>query len=549
VDWLVLTELCTTTRSNEYLVFNRCAESLEEGRRLENLSWRIWNRETFCCELKPRFPDTPTSQTPTPRPLSRKSMPELSASVDSISSEDDEQTSETTGNSPPVHIKALSSGKCSVESFSSSRGRAKPISSYTLERMVMSIKETKINQKHDMTYLPTSITEALPIISIQLDPTPNQLQLSSAQEISPRRHSNQRFSQSFTSTAPTGSSISGVLRSQTLESDTSADLISHSVVRGFEPTKVSSSYRSPSSTMSTHSPLPIRSAIQPEDAKFMLGGSSDDESSFDDHRSFRPSQSSPFAALKTSQAKKVTSFKEEVDTRTIAEQVKMQPNEGAIDSTDDEDEDALDDDDDDDDDVSESAIEDGDDWEEYEASDAEPPSEKEQSLPFQRINSKPNLVSRRSLLTTGLHESQRAAALQLQASKSQPALQRLRSQKGKSTQAQEDSLEMQNSGIPRSKPISMTIPTSSAHNALSPRTTRRQMLATELTESLRKHLLWERQQKNTTANAVLRRRHTAHENMVNLKQYPSGGSGAGSKTNSWNAYFDHGLGEYNSRGW
>jgi hypothetical protein len=36
--------------------------------------------------------------------------------------------------------------------------------------------------------------------------------------------------------------------------------------------------------------------------------------------------------------------------------------------------------------------------------------------------------------------------------------------------------------------------------AHSPRTTRRNMLATELTESLRRHLLWERQQKSATAS-------------------------------------------------
>uniref|UniRef100_A0A8H7NHZ2 DUF3295 domain-containing protein n=1 Tax=Bionectria ochroleuca TaxID=29856 RepID=A0A8H7NHZ2_BIOOC len=39
------------------------------------------------------------------------------------------------------------------------------------------------------------------------------------------------------------------------------------------------------------------------------------------------------------------------------------------------------------------------------------------------------------------------------------------------------------------------------------------MLATELTESLRRHILWERSQKSFTANPVL-------NNMANLKQFP-----------------------------
>ncbi|KAG7408538.1 hypothetical protein Forpe1208_v012015 [Fusarium oxysporum f. sp. rapae] len=44
---------------------------------------------------------------------------------------------------------------------------------------------------------------------------------------------------------------------------------------------------------------------------------------------------------------------------------------------------------------------------------------------------------------------------------------------------------------------------------LSPRTTRRNMLETESPESLRCCLLWERQQKSSTANAALKRRHTS----------------------------------------
>jgi len=87
--------------------------------------------------------------------------------------------------------------------------------------------------------------------------------------------------------------------------------------------------------------------------------------------------------------------------------------------------------------------------------------------------------------------------------------------------------------------------------ALSPKTTRRQMLATELTASLRRHLLWERQQKNQTASAVLKRRHTSHD-VANLKQYPEKiHMGAEEKDNhgSWNQYFGTGLGEYHSKGW
>ena len=95
------------------------------------------------------------------------------------------------------------------------------------------------------------------------------------------------------------------------------------------------------------------------------------------------------------------------------------------------------------------------------------------------------------------------------------------------------------------------------------------MLSTELTESLRKNLLWERQQKNSTNNAVaLKRRHTSND-VKNLQQYPGESkngrlpanrlptvreqtrtvNGAAGAATSWNHFFDTGLGEYHQKGW
>lgn len=77
-------------------------------------------------------------------------------------------------------------------------------------------------------------------------------------------------------------------------------------------------------------------------------------------------------------------------------------------------------------------------------------------------------------------------------------------------------------------------------------------MATELTVSLRQNLLWERQQKSQTANAVLKRRHTAHD-VANLKQYPekvhmSTEDKEGINA-TWNDVFGTGLGEYHMKGW
>lgn len=278
----------------------------------------------------------------------------------------------------------------------------------------------------------------------------------------------------------------------------------------------------------------------------MLGGSSgEDESSFDEKMcAQQPAQSSLTAGLKPQIIeKKQTSFKDEVESRTISNRSH-------------EDEDVFESDEEED--VSESAIEDEEDESDWEdsATDSGASSVNDKQL-FQRVDSRPHLPSRRSLLTTLIHQPDRAAALAQQAmksSKSTSALRRSRtsSPSGPSmaTSPEDDSmLDAQEAKISGAKPIIMT--TSNIHPpALSPRTTRRNMLATELTESLRKHLLWERQQKNTTQLAILKRRHTAHD-MVSLQKFPDPiQSGDTSRNNSWNnQYFEHGLGEYHQKGW
>ncbi|PQE25416.1 DUF1752 domain containing protein [Rutstroemia sp. NJR-2017a BBW] len=186
--------------------------------------------------------------------------------------------------------------------------------------------------------------------------------------------------------------------------------------------------------------------------------------------------------------------------------------------------------------------------------------------PHSSLTNKPQLTSRRSLITTMLHQNDRAQALATAASRSTPALRRSRnsSPNGPSLAASPESddgagLMMRGlkpiSEIPRSvaQPIMKTNNTTAHQQALSPRTTRRNMLATELTVSLRQNLLWERRQKSSVneAAAALKRRHTAHD-VANLKQYPEkvhmdkDDTGLNS---SWNQYFSQGLGEYHSKGW
>jgi hypothetical protein len=222
---------------------------------------------------------------------------------------------------------------------------------------------------------------------------------------------------------------------------------------------------------------------------------------------------------------------------------------------------------DEEDEIDESAIDDDDDSSDWEDSVEESgKSSFDDKALFKRVDSRPNLTSRRSLLTTMLHQNDRAAQLATLASQSTPALQRSKrsSPNGPSLAASPDSDDnvglMMKKGlkpaqdVPRSaaQPIIQTPTNITAHQlALSPKTTRRNMLQTELTASLRRHLLWERQQKNQTAAAVLKRRHTAHD-VANLKQYPEKvhmGPEDNETYGSWNQFNMPGLGDFHSKGW
>ncbi|KAH7114113.1 hypothetical protein EDB81DRAFT_921202 [Dactylonectria macrodidyma] len=219
--------------------------------------------------------------------------------------------------------------------------------------------------------------------------------------------------------------------------------------------------------------------------------------------------------------------------------------------------------------IDETAIEDDDGWSDWSHSTEHRGKSRVDDKYFQRVDPKANLTSRRSLITLMLAQNDRARTLGNQASQSTSAIPQSRmapnspSLGASPNDSDEAPLMMKGIRQPTLKPIH-EIPRSSAQPivshtgyvqgqaALSPRTTRRNMLATELTESLRRHLLWERQQKSSTANAVLKRRHTSHD-VTNLKQYPVKSCIKTSEdvnASSWNQYFskeaDNG---FHSKGW
>lgn len=558
-----------------WTVFSRCSGSLEEGRRLENLSWRLWNRETFCCDpVSEANATTPAISIASRSSEGRYSteVPSLSGSLESLVDEEalefeSDHTSSST--SAPLDI-AHPQIRRNDSVNSRSRGRERHITPDDLEKMVITIKEKKNLEPITLNINPYS--PPLPATIPQVDGATAQQSVTEKKLLTPD---------------------SSVLQSTSSDSTTS-ERSTTSVVKGFSPSHVSSSFRSiplltaPSSiptadivaTTESKGPLPkkrgmfalggssgddslseqahsVEKTLQPQQKKkamFSFGGSSNEDES-----SLPRKMQKPVSAItdnvqrpQPQPQKKQTSFLEEVAARTIEQY--EDPFESDEDET-----------------PTDSAIDDDDDSSDWEDSNEESGNASiDEKTFFQRVDSRPNLTTRRSLITTMLHQSDRANAMANAAanSRSSPALQRSRtcSPNGPSIAASPDSddaspLMMKRGGglkaIPEvpagARPIIQTTTNTTPHQqALSPRTTRRNMLATELTVSLRQHLLWERQQKSQTANAVLKRRHTAHD-VANLKQYPEkvhlNKDDKDGLNASWNQYFSQGLGEYHSKGW
>ncbi|PGH08236.1 hypothetical protein GX51_01390 [Blastomyces parvus] len=586
-----------------WMVFSKCADYMEEGRRLENLSWRLWTRETFCVE--------PPLAATTPQEVRRlrcesREIPELSSSVESAASDEAERIESHINTSRTLDVKPAILEDESALSIS--RGKEKHITSLGLERMVYNIKEKKHLEPLSLPApapqpIPTATAiattkaaapSALDITPRASSPTPTPVLIES-HPVLPHQST-----ESCSTTALDGLDSD---HAPHVGSDTSVSssglLESSSVVRGFSPSHISSSYRSHSKISSSPTPSKTTvtqkgSPLKKKGGMFTLGGSSgDDESSFEDRMTAKPQQPTqpqqhqqhPRQQQRSSLSDGLHQVADTMQRMTVLKQHSISSRtpirpitEGS------EDEDAIETDDDDEE-ISESAIEDDDDSSDWEDSVTESgrSSIDEKEL-FQRVDSRPNLVSRPSLLTMMMHQPQRMNGPVVSksggppGSRSTPALQRsrlsspTRDSAAASPDSDENTLTMKGPDVPRSKPIIVkSIPTYQHQAPHSPRTTRRNMLATELTESLRRHLLWERQQKTTTLTAGFKRRHTAHD-MANLQEYP-GPAGTklngqkqtqtqtqtqaqnaaaekeASKNNSWNHYFDYAPYEYHVKGW
>ena len=497
-----------------------------------------------------------------PRDAVAEDLPQLSGSVDSVA---DEEAVDMSTDTTPVDILRPRIQRQDSCASSRSRGRERHITSDELEKMVLSIMETK----EPLTAPLPSIPRSLSTEKQKPTPAPRPERTGSTTTESSRGSPDDELPKSLPSPA-------------TPEPETQARTI---VTRGFSPSQMPvSRITSPASKALSMCAIPEPSdapapkiifskkqqakfalggssgseeesyrnrdlearklAAQPKGKMFMLGGSSGDASLDGSQQLQRPIST-------TNTQKKTASFNSQVVTQTYTSSA-------ISDTEDDYDESAIDDDDED--------------WEE-ESAEESGDSVAEDKIQFTRVDSSANLPSRRSMITLMLAANNtRAQRLSNVASQSTSAIPRTRATlNGPSLVASpNDSDEaplMMKRGtarappmrpineIPRSaaQPINVTAASMHYQAALSPRTTRRNMLATELTESLRRNLLRERSQKTQTANAVLKRRHTSHD-VANLKQYPERPfmkkeKEVDTNPSSWDQYFQNPFAAHQAQAW
>ncbi|KYK55013.1 hypothetical protein DCS_06974 [Drechmeria coniospora] len=559
VDANVIHKVDTANPANLYsmwTVFSRCAESVEQGRRLENLSWRLWQREQLVESAGKRAPDgtaraqtqTPTLPDAAPSETKLPELPQLSGSVDSLH---DDEAVEFTSVSAPLEIRPRIRR---LDSSSRSK-RDRHISSDDFEKMIVSIVKDKT---------PLSApTQSSPLMASRKEPS---------MPVSASEHSGSTTTESQ---SPSKESVDS--------QPSPAPQKATKVVRGFSPAPYAAfplpkpdaaSDDSLPAPSSSPAPKPVQAKKQP--AKFALGGScssSEQGQSVDNAQVPAPSM----AAAKAKAKFRLGGSSDEGSLRSAAALPPAGPGLAApkkqasfglpTTRTSGGSDPAVDSDTEGDEYVDESAIDDDDDSSEWEDSMEDSNKSSVDEKFFQRVPSKANLTSRPSLITLMLAQNDRAAKLGNQASQSTSALPRSRAGPGAPSlgaspnDSDEAPLMMKGmrssplkpiSEVPRSGPQPIVaVNAVSAHAALSPRTTRRNMLATELTGTLRRQLLWERQQKSSTVNAVLKRRHTSQD-VANLKQFPDKPclKEAEDDSTNWNKYFSkETLNGYHSKGW
>ncbi|KKA26271.1 hypothetical protein TD95_000023 [Thielaviopsis punctulata] len=558
-----------------WAVFSRCAPSVEQGRRLENLSWRLWKRETLrTSESRTSLSSASSCPKDIPSESRMNDLPQLSGSVDSVEEEAVEFTAAESAIDIKPHIHRQDSCLRDV---------AQPVKSDEFEKMVVSIITEKKPLTAPLPHFSTPATATAPTttpnatsstsstFSTSQSPPKSSARIMSSEPIAMNAPPTSYIPTESIASPSANMTFGARLQQPTTEVAPSPVSKPTTVIRGFAPSTSIPRVKLPVSDSAE--PVSITTRNPPKKSPmFTCGGSASSSEagpSLSEKQPIKPAMkkrgmfqvggSSAESSLKSGLAppplstqKKTTSFSAVIDTIDTSDN----DNDNAI-ATDSEDDD--DDDDDDDDYMDESAIEDEDDeWEEF--SEKSGKSSVDDRNYFQRVESKVNLTSRRSLITLMFNQSDNNGKNNI-ASQSTSALQPRRALHGPSglgnggpSGGPSGKMAPEEQGLMMKRAPSRDVShaRAQAQPILSPRTTRRNMLSTELTESLRRHMLWERKQKSKTANAVLERRHTSQD-VANLRQYPTApymDKKLDDDKANWNRYFTKEAADgYHTKGW
>jgi hypothetical protein len=484
------------------LVFTKCAENLENGRRLENFSWRLWYREAHFFEDLSLPPSKPIpfdrKSTPQPIPSPAEVLSDLSESVNSAS--DLEDTRRVVDQTHPSSESHAPSRPCLPRQESSSRRQnLKHLSPDSFKCLIENLEPPKAEAEK---------WKALKAKKEQEENTAAEaLANAAASELLVLEPPTPAMPTDIPARARTMSDTQG---SPGAMSGRSLQRVSSSIVRGFTPENPSISRRltpiEPPALV-TQNVAEIR-----KKPKFFIASSlsdSDDEyTPLSLKSSIKPASKSAISppgmkrASSNGSSTKKTHFHEIVDTMILSAPPTEEESDGDEDSA------VLSDDED----------------EEWEDSQSDSGDVQDEHLFDKREDTQ--LTSRPSMLST-LFKSKSDYNLPSQAFRASNTFVRSRTSP---------------SHTPRPQPFSppadgpaLRMPTESGLLGVdqfiqpipaSPRTTRRKMLASELSESLRRNLLWERQHRTmtNTAAAALKRRHTSND-LARLKEYPEGLSG------------------------
>lgn len=514
---LVLRNTCLTFFR---VVFTKCAENLENGRRLENFSWRLWYREAhFFDEAAPSSPIS-FDRKPTPQPVLSppESLSDVSESGHSASDLEDvgrHGVDHSTPSVPESH--APNTLPCLARQESSSRRQTvKHLSPDSFKHLIESLeppsadaekwKALKASRESDE-HLPSESEPKREIRPAEIRPTdipPTETSPTESEPPAPAMPKDIPVSRSRT--------MSDAQGSPSTLSGRSLQRVSSSIVRGFTPENPSISRRLTPPVEATN-PQPV--VVERKKPTFYLGSPHSDSSDEDDapltlKPSIKPTNKSNLSPpdMKRSVSNggvKRTHFHEIVDTKILpAPQTEDEEDE-------DEDSAVMSDDDDDE-------------WEDSQSDSGSVRGEDEHLFDKQDTQ----LTSRPSMLST-LFKSKSDYNLPSQAFRAQNTFVRSRTSPSHTPRPQPVTPTLAPVAAPVSDGLAVRIPPPQSGLAVngdvsqpipaSPRTTRRKMLASELSESLRRNLLWERQHR-----ALIKRRHTSND-LARLKEFPEGLSG------------------------